>query len=500
MQMTSLFFFYIFSLSTIRSDLDGSLSNEERFPSPFMVKLDLTVESEGSTDIAPSWQNLPHPSTTPLPCFSAKSEQQMLLSIFSQYDKQALLESQQMRENNISRFYSIMSTLPSHPRDTLPSHPRDKQPQATKDTDQNIKTKENTLNVHDTGTIDTSSAIQNEAFVSQETSNFFSKLNWEGGEDEGYIPYFNEGEESSSSSSSENESEPSPSSEPAELLINLGGTSPLQNDPFSHNPLSAGSNDMNGFHDNMALLDLDTDNHTLAPNEENLLNSKWLIVYFQLILLFSHFVATSIFESSKPIRHSPVPPAPLQPSPVPPAPFQTSPVPPAHLQPSPVPPAHLQPSPIPPAHLQPSPIPQAPIQPRQFHPAPLQPTSDQPQSLQPEPKPFDPFADLTSLGSQSASSKTHSASVGLKAGMKTKPVGAGPNYGFFQPGRTSSAPTGQSWNASVTHGTVGGDRLGMQAGGKSYTSVIGNRDERGTRLHASKQLYFNSNMVLQGSL
>ena len=54
----------------------------DKFPDPFRVTLE--VEWERVTDTnhgASSWQNLPYPKTTPLTCFSTRTEEQEVLKL-----------------------------------------------------------------------------------------------------------------------------------------------------------------------------------------------------------------------------------------------------------------------------------------------------------------------------------------------------------------------------------------------------------------------------------
>ena len=57
----------------------------EKFPSPFRVTLEVEWERDSeSVHRAASWQNLPYPKTTPLTCFSTRTEEQEVLKLIGE--------------------------------------------------------------------------------------------------------------------------------------------------------------------------------------------------------------------------------------------------------------------------------------------------------------------------------------------------------------------------------------------------------------------------------
>ena len=72
--------------STYRQELDGIVAKEDKFPSPFQVLLGLEWDRSGEP-CSPgiSWQNLPHPASSPLPAFSSLLEQEETIKQFCEY-------------------------------------------------------------------------------------------------------------------------------------------------------------------------------------------------------------------------------------------------------------------------------------------------------------------------------------------------------------------------------------------------------------------------------
>jgi cyclin G-associated kinase len=162
-----------------RSELDGSVSNEDRFPPPFFVGLSVKVMEEGCpVSPSPSWQNLPHPRTTPRICFVNKQEELMVLEGYRQYDKRAVLHTTEGQEEKMDQYHRV------YPANTL-SHPQT-HPQPQSHTVPHLQTQP----------------------TSESASNFFSQLNWRADE-QGYSPYISQEEESSSSSSEDEMTAPS---------------------------------------------------------------------------------------------------------------------------------------------------------------------------------------------------------------------------------------------------------------------------------------------------
>lgn len=75
---------FIYCLIFIRNELDGpAAKRQERFPNPFKVTFDLQVESTQQSQGDIAWQQLPHPQTHPITCFSTVQEQEEVLDIFT---------------------------------------------------------------------------------------------------------------------------------------------------------------------------------------------------------------------------------------------------------------------------------------------------------------------------------------------------------------------------------------------------------------------------------
>ena len=72
------------SISLHRQELDGIVAKkEDKFPSPFRVLLALEWDpSEQPHSPGISWQNLPHPTSSPLPAFSSLLEQEETMKQF----------------------------------------------------------------------------------------------------------------------------------------------------------------------------------------------------------------------------------------------------------------------------------------------------------------------------------------------------------------------------------------------------------------------------------
>ncbi len=69
--------------SLYRNELDGPAAKRvERFPDPFVVSLDLQVESSQLPGADIAWQQLPHPQTHPITCFSTVQEQDEVVDLF----------------------------------------------------------------------------------------------------------------------------------------------------------------------------------------------------------------------------------------------------------------------------------------------------------------------------------------------------------------------------------------------------------------------------------
>lgn len=93
-----------------RSELDGSsVASMEKYPEPFLVGLELEVEEgEPLTSPSPSWQNLPHPHATPLPCFATRQEELMVGNIFSQFDCQSVRQAEEDAAVQTQTYRSIV--------------------------------------------------------------------------------------------------------------------------------------------------------------------------------------------------------------------------------------------------------------------------------------------------------------------------------------------------------------------------------------------------------
>lgn len=68
-----------------REDLDGAIRNESKYPQPFQVILDVECLQRETQRGPHAWDNLPHETMTPLPCFSTASEQQKTLEVYGEY-------------------------------------------------------------------------------------------------------------------------------------------------------------------------------------------------------------------------------------------------------------------------------------------------------------------------------------------------------------------------------------------------------------------------------
>lgn len=66
-----------------RNELDGAVTRrQDKFPSPFKVIIELTPSGSSSPNKDIAWQNLPHPLTTPIACFSTLEEQGEVTNLF----------------------------------------------------------------------------------------------------------------------------------------------------------------------------------------------------------------------------------------------------------------------------------------------------------------------------------------------------------------------------------------------------------------------------------
>ena len=76
---------YIMICALCRQELDGIVAKkEDKFPPPFQVLLGLEW-NQFNEPLSPgiSWQNLPHPTASPLPAFSSLLEQEETIKQFS---------------------------------------------------------------------------------------------------------------------------------------------------------------------------------------------------------------------------------------------------------------------------------------------------------------------------------------------------------------------------------------------------------------------------------
>ena len=169
------------------------MSSEDCFPAPFFVGLGLEVKEEGAPmSPSPSWQNLPHPQTSPRICFLNKQEESMVLEGYKQYDKRAVLHTEESEGKKMDQYKEIFTKMQPRPQSHSQPHP---QPQSKPHP-------------------------QPPPLEDDKSTNFFSQLNWISS-DEGYSPYISQ-EEESSSSSSEEEMPQDPSHEFIQQFNQLG--------------------------------------------------------------------------------------------------------------------------------------------------------------------------------------------------------------------------------------------------------------------------------------
>lgn len=161
-----------------RSEVDGSsVASVEKYPEPFLVGLELEVEEgEPLTSPSPSWQNLPHPHVTPLPCFATRQEELMVGNIFSQFDRQSVRQAEEDAAVQTQTYRSIV-----HSRHGNHSPSRDADPLVLLGGDDHVH-------------------------PAEARGSLFSNLARSEDPAHGYVPY-GEGEDDSSTSSDEEEEE-----------------------------------------------------------------------------------------------------------------------------------------------------------------------------------------------------------------------------------------------------------------------------------------------------
>ena len=85
------------------------MSSVDKYPEPFLVGLEVEMdEREPLTSPSPSWQNLPHPHATPLLCFATRQEELMVGNIFSQFDCQSVRQTEEDNAVQTQTYCSIV--------------------------------------------------------------------------------------------------------------------------------------------------------------------------------------------------------------------------------------------------------------------------------------------------------------------------------------------------------------------------------------------------------
>lgn len=85
------------------------MSSVDKYPEPFLVGLEVEMdEGEPLTSPSPSWQNLPHPHATPLLCFATRQEELMVGNIFSQFDCQSVRQTEEDHAVQTQTYRSIV--------------------------------------------------------------------------------------------------------------------------------------------------------------------------------------------------------------------------------------------------------------------------------------------------------------------------------------------------------------------------------------------------------
>jgi cyclin G-associated kinase len=167
------------TLTLERQELDGIVAkNEGRFPSPFQVLLGLEWDQSGEP-CSPgiSWQNLPHPTSSPLPAFSSLLEQEEIMKQFCDM--------------------SVGSQLPNVA--FYPHHHHQRQGGYPENQGNGGKPPQQTPEPAATSTTTAPPPPQS-------AKDFFSRLDWQAGES-GYTAFAGESESDSDESSSSSEEE-----------------------------------------------------------------------------------------------------------------------------------------------------------------------------------------------------------------------------------------------------------------------------------------------------
>ncbi|CAI8034317.1 Cyclin-G-associated kinase [Geodia barretti] len=189
------------TLNLERHELDGIVSKkEDRFPSPFQVLLGLEWDQSGEP-CSPgiSWQNLPHPTSSPLPAFSSLLEQEEIMKQFYALKPQGSEE--------IHRFHlsagdmSVGSQLPNVA--FYPHHHHQRQQGGYPE---NQGTGGNGGRPPQEQTPEPAATTTTAPQPPQSAKDFFSRLDWQGGES-GYTAFAGESESDSDESSSSSEEE-----------------------------------------------------------------------------------------------------------------------------------------------------------------------------------------------------------------------------------------------------------------------------------------------------
>ena len=382
------------------------MASWEKYPEPFLVGLDVeAMEAEPLVSPSPSWQNLPHPRATPFPCFTTQQEELMVGNIFSQFDRQIVRQVDEEAALRTQTYRSIMQSR--HGNQAAVVEPL-------------LLLSGNTRSLETGG-------------------NLLPDL--EQGENpvHGYVPYGDMEEESSSSSDEDDEeavSGEAPGDIPHNLLLD-----PV--DPPTGNLVNLSDSIKEAAHPQTELL---TEPPALVDMGvgEVVSNSGYLEEGDLLGLglasssstaqgqPFDPFADNSTQQSGPRGVFSTLSPTPMQPASAPPT----------------------KPQPAASQDFMTFSNPAA-LSGSQFHSHPTAAVPFQTQSVsQPQPRP-DPFADLTSLGTQLPTSGRSKPQPTSTARMKTNAL----------PPQGSQRPV--VGKGSCNHG--------------SYSSVIGRRDERGTR-------------------